>query len=91
MKRVTIYVDEVEWEGVKESAYQARKSAGAYLMSLHLGGVSLVDNPPVDTGGTPEPEIKVHRPKYTSKYKEQNPNEVCVECRKALKFCFCEV
>lgn len=35
MKRVTIYVDEVVWDDVKEGAYRARVSAGEYLMNAH--------------------------------------------------------
>lgn len=70
MKRVTIYVDEVEWEGVKESAYQARKSAGAYLMGLHRpeADITIPDTGDIRLPGTTEAIVVEKKPKYTSKY-----------------------
>lgn len=46
MKRVTIYVDENDWNEVKDSAYINRVSCGNLLMDLYRGKYPKTKNQP---------------------------------------------
>ena len=61
MKRVTIYVDDKIWEGVKECAWKKRFSAGNYLIGLH----EKYGNMPDEVSYSPGPIDKAIKKKAT--------------------------
>lgn len=71
-------------EGIKEAAYNERKSVSQYLVDLHREKVDskLMDN----FSSKIQIEDYNGKPIYTETYRRHNPMELCSTCGKALKF-----
>lgn len=98
--RTTIYIPDDLVEGIKEKAWSLKLSVSGYFVNLHRK--SLPISPTLGTKqGAPEKTVSVAQsqanigdPRFaveakSEKYKEKNPNEICGNCHKALKYCFC--